>query len=413
MDELSPSLGRWLLPALLLALGALALLVEIEWAREPREAPVARADAPPPPSPGWREASAGSPFAGWKDLAASVSGALVTDGHTAHMVAASAVRPLEVPAAIPRVFAAADRFFASGDNDGAPFLIALGSEQSPVVVPVPCSVSAIAGSGDQLVVACQGLGSLALSVDAARTFQPLALPFPAPEAPSGSAVAHAVEGLAMGADGLLAIAVSQSWQTQQAGERIRWSWAQIASRPARGAFRFVSLPGVTRLAALKLDGTTITAAALESPGEGGELHPQLYRGPEGQLPSRLGGAGPACGATEEASGVQVVLLGDREAAFLCHGQVVLTVDEGRTWLAQSLPIGRVERLRGGAMRLWAQGDGKSLELALPLRLSSGAVGARLAAQVDADAGSGPLVPGAELVEPAQDAGISGQSAGTP
>lgn len=364
--------------------------------------------SPPARARAWRASAEGSPLAGFADAAFAAGGLVSTDGTRALFAPAGlAPRPLEVSVPIRRVFAGAGRLFAQGENEGAPFLVALADGEA-LVVPMPCALNALAGEGDLLLGACDQGGDLAESDDGGRTFRKIALSPPAAPAPAEAEVTTAVEAVAVDADGAVAAVVARRWESEGEGESLHWTFAQVALR-GRGerSFRFAPVPGLARALAARLSGGALAVAGIAVDAEGWleeQPGPRLraFRGPAGQAPLPAGAPGPLCALTEEAEGV---LLDSEIGAFRCGKAAVLMAGGGARWLQQE-GLGPAEALRGGEMRLALRAGRRVFELRFPLRQASGAVAER-AALAAPDAGSDPpLVPAAFIAEPARDGGAA-------
>jgi hypothetical protein len=377
----------------------------------PREAPRPAGEGPRVPKPArasaWRPSPEGSPLANFADAAFAGGALLSTDGaHAIFAPAGLAPRPLEVPVPIRRVFGAGSRLFAQGENEGAPFLIALTAAGEAIVVPMPCSLSALAGEGDYLLGACAQGGELAESDDGGRTFRRAAFTPPPAPAPAGAEVQIAVEAVAVDADGTAAAVVARHWESAGQGERLRWSFAQVALR-GRGerSFRFAPVPGLARGLAARLSGGLLTVAGAAFCAEGSLDSPapqlRLFRGAAGQSPLPVGAPGPPCPLAGEAEGV---LLESQIGAFRCGRAAVLTVDGGAQWLPQE-GLGGALALKGGEMRLALRSEQGVLELRLPLRSASGAVAERVPGEGPGPADAEPpILPAAHIAEPARDGG---------
>ncbi len=379
---------------------------------EPSAAERGQALAPKPPRADlWRPAPKDSPLAGFADAAFAGADLLATDGSRAALAAAGlAPRPIEVSVPIRRVFSAAGRLFAQGESEGAPFLIALVGKDAQVV-PMPCALSALAGDGDVLLGACAQGANLAESDDGGRTFRKLALALPAAPVSAGAEVEASVEAVAVDADGSSAAVVTRRWESEGEGERLRWSFAQGATRGrAERSFHFAPLAGLARALAARLSGGVLTVAGISLGGEGWPDEPasprlRLFRGPAGQAPQPAGEPGPACALHEEAEGV---LLDGQVGVFRCGRAVVLSAGGGARWLSQE-GLGAAAAVRGGDMRLALRTDRGVFELRLPLRATSGAVAERAPPQSSSPGqAAAPVVPAGLIAEPAPDGGAAGR-----
>lgn len=379
----------------------------------PREAPRPEGEGPRAPKPArasaWRPSPEGSPLAGFADAAFAGGALLSTDGARAIFAPAGLAprppRPIDVPVPIRRVFGAGGRLFAQGENEGAPFLVALTAAGEAIVVPMPCSLSALAGEGDYLLGACAQAGELAESDDGGRTFRRAPFSPPPAPAPAGAELKTMVEAVAVDADGTAAAVVIRRWESAGQGERLRWSFAQVALR-GRGerSFRFAPVPGLARGLAAHLSGGLLTVAGAAFCSEGSLDSPsaelRLFRGAAGQSPQPVGAPGPPCPLAGEAEGV---LLESQVGAFRCGRAAVLTVDGGARWLPQE-GLGALA-LKGGEMRLALRSEQGVLELRLPLRSASGAVAERVPSEGPGPAGAEPpILPAARIAEPARDGG---------
>lgn len=360
----------------------------------------------------WTQVGAGTSLESFSEVAFADGALLVSDGERASFEPGTApARPLEVPVPIARVFAAAGRLFAAGENEGAPFLIGLSRGESALVVPVSCPVVGLAGEGESYLAACEGGEAVATSANGARSFYRREVRLPEPPAPEGVRIRRAIDALAANEDGAMALCAVQRWSSTQGGEPLLWTWSHVGIRPAEGGdFRFAAVPGLARAVGLRLAGSQVAVAGLEVDAQGsagGDLRPRFFAGgleaplrPEGE-------PGPSCGRAADAEKAQGILLGPREAAFLCEGRVVYSFDRGESWQTDEGLEGRVTALRGGDLRLVARAGGKVWLRRFPVRAGSGAVAVR-ASGVEAPAadGPGPVVPQpAEVREPPADGGL--------
>ena len=331
--------------------------------------------APTPPEPSaWRPAPA--TWANAVDMAFSAGAALLTDGKLAvYEPGDGAARPLEVPAAIRRVFAASGALFAVGENDGAPFAIGLSPRESPMVVPMPCEVVRLAGEGEVVAGLCEDGKGVALSSDSGRSFRSVALEVPAPKGAEDAEIDRRLEAVAVSPAGAVLVALTQRWRTDGTDGALAWTLGQVALRPAgRRSLVISNVDSIARVVGAHLSGGTATLAglqvALDGPGDG-TVRTRLYRGTEGEPPVAVGSAGPSCGTTAQASAIEGVLLGSEVAFFVCGDRLVATLDGGATW-AVDRSLGPVEVLRGGDMRLLARSGERVWERRFVGRSDSGA-----------------------------------------
>jgi hypothetical protein len=362
-----------------------------------------------PTKPGlWREVPLGSSLHGFAEAAFTGSASLVSDGTRAVFDPGDGPRPIEVPVPLPRVFAAGRRLFAAGENEGAPFLIALEGDEQPQVIPVPCPVSLLAGDGERYLVACSGASGLAASRDGASSFRKIALDLPEPPA-AGAQVRRALEAVAVTADGVGAFAATQRWRSKDGAQDLLWIWAHVGVRMGDGNVRYAAVPGLARAFGLKLAGSGFVLAGLEVAADGaveGELRPRLFRGSDEAAVLPEGVPGPSCGMAADSERAQGVLLGPREAAFLCEGKVVVTLDGGASWKVEAGLPASPQLLEGGDMRLVAIVGGKAWERRFPARSATGAIAVRVAPakavpseQSHPDAGLARVQDGGERIEP--------------
>lgn len=362
------------------------------------------------PSP-WRPASAS--LARAVDAAFFGGASLSTDGRQATFDSGEgSPRPVEVPAAIPRVFAAAGRLFAVGENEGAPFAIALSPGEEPLVVPMPCPVSKLAGEAGVAAGLCADGRSLALSADSGRSFRPVPLDLPPPASAPDVEVDKRLEAVAVSPSGAVMVASAQRWQTEAPGGVLAWTWGQVTLRPAGSrTLKTSNVQALARTVGLHLAGGAATLAGLQVALGGsaeGEVRPRLYRGAEGEPPAAVGTAGPVCATTAGAKDVQGVLLGTEVAVFACGDQLVSTLDGGASWSVDS-SLGKVDVLRGGDMRLFARAGDKAFERRFVDRSETGATAVRVPGVVlvrkekDGGAEEGPVSAAYGIREPA-DAG---------
>ncbi|MGC4115438.1 MAG: hypothetical protein QM765_12710 [Myxococcales bacterium] len=383
----------------------------VEAKTSPEAGRPAEAEASP-----WRLAPAG--LAQAVDVAFYAGASLSTDGQQATFDSGEGpARPVEVPAAIPRVFAASGRLFAVGENAGAPFAIVLAPGEEAQVVPMPCTVTKLSGENGILAGLCADSG-LALSADSGKSFRPVAVELPAPPNSQDVEVAKRLEAVAVSPGGAILFASSQRWQSQTVGGALAWTWGQVTLRPAGSrALKTSNVQALARTVGLHLSGGAATLAGLQVVLGGsaeGEVRPRLYRGAEGEPPVAIGTAGPVCGTAATAADVQGVLLGTEVAAFACGDRLVSTMDGGATWSVDRT-LGRVEVLRGGDMRLFARAGEKSWERRFVDRSENGATAVRVPGAVvqrkDGGVESGPVSAAFGIREPV-DAG-SPDDAATP
>ncbi|MBI5545171.1 MAG: hypothetical protein HY901_14875 [Deltaproteobacteria bacterium] len=383
--------------------------------------PAAGSQGEPSETSAWTSAS--PMLARAVDVAFAGGSTLATDGHSATFDSGDGeVRPVAVPATIPRVFAAAGRLFAAGSNEGAPFLILLASAEDPRVVPMPCAVAELAGEGSLVAGLCEDSSGLAVSWDAGKLFHEVRLELPEPREAGDVTVDKRLEAIAVSPAGAIAVASSQRWQSEQAGGALQWTWSQVALRPSGSkAFRFANVPALVRSVGLHLGGGTLTLAglevALDGPAEG-VTRPRFFRGGEAEAPVPVGEPGPECAQAAQAPSVEGVLLSPQVAVFGCPTGMISTLDGGRSWRIERAR-GGAGRVRGGDMRLFARAGEKAWERRFINRSESGATAIRLAGggsphpagAARRDAGeSGPLAPLENIREPASDAGTDAAGA---
>ncbi|HEY3446964.1 MAG TPA: hypothetical protein VGK67_11400 [Myxococcales bacterium] len=411
--------------ALLVSTAALAVILTRPAAQAPSAArdpnpaaPRSTLDAGPSlaPESAWRPAPA--VLAKAVDVAFWAGASLSTDGKLATFDSGDgSTRPVEVPAAIPRVFSASGRLFAVGENEGAPFAIVLAPGEEPLVVPMPCSVTRLAGENGILAGLCADGSGLALSADAGKSFRPVAVDLPVPAGAQDVEVERRLEAVAVSPAGAILLASAQRWQSATPGGVLAWTWGQVTLRPAGSrALRTSNVQALAHTVGLHLSGGSATLAGLQVALGGaaeGEVRPRLYRGAEGEPPVAVGTAGPPCGTVAAAKGVQGVLLGTEVAAFACGDRLVSTMDGGATWSADAL-LGKVDVLRGGDMRLFAKAGDKAWERRFVDRSETGATAVRVPGAVlvrrDGGLAQGPMSAAFGILEPV-DAGGAAADAG--
>lgn len=338
--------------------------------------PVAKESA----SEHWKPVAASSALARFTD-AAFANGAFVsTDGRTAFLGSASgSERPLDVPAPVRQVFAAGGRLFAAGESDGAPFLIALFDGDAPLVVPLPCAISRLAGEGESFAAGCSDGEALALSRDGARTFALLPVSPPALPSNAESQAPPGFEAIAVASDGSAVFAMTRTWSTPHGEDRLAWTWTHVGVRPPGKPPRYDGLAAFARVFGLRVDAGVTTLAGLEvsiADGDAGVRRPRMLRSSDATGFEPLGDDGPACDSAPSPDGDSGVLLGPREAAYLCGGQLMLTLDGGRSHRVEPL-VGGVRAIRGGDMRIVADVGGRVLERRFIGRNSGGATAVRV------------------------------------
>jgi hypothetical protein len=345
------------------------------------------------------------------DVAFASGASLSTDGKAALYQPGdgSPPRPVEVPAAISRVFGAAGRLFAAGENEGAPFLIRMAPGEDPLVVPMPCVISRLGGEGQILAGTCVDGSGIASSTDGGKSFRPAPVDFIAPKGVGDSPVERSVEAVAVSPSGAQAIAVSQRWQTEEPGGVLSWTWGQVGLRVPGGRFRFLNVHALAHTVGLHYAGGALTLAGLEVALDGpadGQVHVRLFRAGEGEPPVPVGTAGPPCGTVATARAVEGVLLGTRVAALRCGETLVTTLDGGASWITER-GLGSVQVIRGGDMRLFARAGERAFERRFVDRAESGATAVRLPGAVlpKRDAGEAPpLAAPFGIKEPQPDGG---------
>jgi hypothetical protein len=370
---------------LLLLLGfALGSSVTVRRAGEVAPGPVARAPAPPRAMASafdhWKPVAASSALARFTDAAFANGAFVATDGRIAFLGSATgSERPLDVQAPVRQVFAAGGRLFAAGESDGAPFLIALFDGDAPLVIPLPCAIGRLAGEGEWFAAGCSGGEALALSRDGARTFALLPVSLPALPANAGSPAPPSFEAIAVGSDGSVVFAMTRTWSTPHGEDRLAWTWTHVGVRPPGKPLRYDNLDAFVRVFGLRMDAGVTTLAGLAvsiADGEAGVRRPRMLRSRDSSGFVPMGDDGPACEAAPSLEGDAAVLLGPREAAYLCGGQVVLTLDGGRSHRTEPL-VGQVRAIRGGDMRIVADVGGRVLERRFIGRDSGGATAVRV------------------------------------
>ncbi len=305
-------------------------------------------------------------------------------------------RAIEAPMALTRLFEADGRLFAAGKHEGRPLLIALpdpnkAPEEGAQVSLLPCMPSALAGRGQLYLIGCEGEGEgaprLALSRDGGKRFVLIEMRRPALQGVPASARVR-VEGVSVGADGALAVALALCWREPgQAGEQgeegpaAQLEWCLAVAGVGSGArLSYEPLPGLSSIAALLPAGAGFLALGWEGDGRLG-----LWRLREEGV-GREGDRSPPCDAPGSA-----YLLGAREVAALCGGELLLSLDGGLVWSRHAAP-GRITRLFGGSLRLVALTEQGPFEGRFLGRSVSGAV----SRQLPAGAPSAPTTPPAIL-----------------
>lgn len=407
-----------LIAGLVLVCVTIVLVVALLRPRSDLPAPASRAapslDAGPgaaaEESPAWKPAKAS--LAKAADVAFAAGASLSTDGKSALLDTGDGVaRPVEVPAAITRVFGAAGNLFAAGENEGAPFLILMAPGEDPLVVPLPCAIDRLAGEGSVIAGLCADGSGLALSADGGRTFRPVPLELPAPRDARDTEIEKSLEAVSVSPSGAVAVAASQRWQSDAPGGALAWTWGQVALRgPGPGKpFRLANVQALVRTVGVQALGGAIVVAGLEvalDASGAGEVRPRLFRGAEGEPPLAVGTPGPACGDSLSARSVDGVLLGSQVAVFRCKEGLASTVDGGATWRLERL--GSVDLLRGGDMRLFARAGERAWERLFVNRSETGATAVRIGAatlprRTDGGAEAGPITAAYGIREP-EDAG---------
>lgn len=361
----------------------------------------------------WRALTADAPLASAKEVAFAQDAALWTDGEAAvYQAPDGETYPLEIAAEVGRVYEAGGKLYALAENEDAPFLIAIdpaSPKVEPVVLTLPCPFERLAGDGKVLAGVCAGSEAVAVSDNGGRSFRRHALRPPTPEGVDPNATRVAVEALAVSPDGKLAIAVVQRWWQLGRTEPLLWTWANVGIGSGR-SFSWSSLPGVASVPAIVAGHGAYLLVALEVDAEGGaegELMPRTWRGGE-QGFSPAGVAGESCTAVEHAEEIRAVALSEREIAVLCAGELIGTLDGGRSWERETGLDGSLTSLAGGDMRLLVRGEKGSWERKFVLRSAQGATAVRLPKAPDEAKNAVlekiPLAPLPKLGESAPDAG---------
>jgi len=324
----------------------------------------------------WDAAPSAHALARFRDAAFAAGGTLSTDGeHAVFEPGDGASRPLDVPVPIPRVLAAGGRLFASGTNEGAPFLIALARDEEPRVVPMPCSVRALAAAGKLVVGSCDEGNLLALSVDGAVLFRGVPLELPAPLLPDGVAAERAIEAVGVDVRGNVGFVVLQRWRDAKAS--LQWSWAHAGVRTGPDV-RMAVVPGLARAFGIHVSDGTATVVGLEivEGEEGPELRPRFWMGSLGAPLLPVGTAGPRCGEPLEAAEAQGLLLGPGHAGVLCEGRIVSSLDTGTSWRPEPEITGAT-LLEGGDMKLLVRAGDRVFLRSFALRSEQGATAVRV------------------------------------
>lgn len=374
-----PVLGFAVLSWLLIA-GIIAFMrVQLQPEEEPVEPSIE--EKPTPKVPGWKEVSAESPLARATDVAFAAGSYLALSQNKPFYDSGNGVaRPTKMAATVSKVLGASDWLFAQGENDGFPFFVRFATTEAPKMIPMPCVATRIAGDHDSIVAACEDSDLISLSDDGGKTFLPFPVGLPRPQVAGQVEIQKEIEAVAIDScNKTVAIATSQRWLASHGSNSLLWTWGQVAVKSPGQNFRFSNVDNLVRSVGLTLSGGAVTLAGLEVSFEGlaeGELRTRIFRGPEGEPPVRVGEPGPRCGVAQDASSVEGVLLGTQIAAFLCQGDLVLTMDGGTSWKTVA-DLSPLKHIRGGDMRLWLQGDNGTWERRFINRSETGATAVRI------------------------------------
>ncbi len=373
-----PVLGFAVLSWLLIA-GIIAFMrVQLQ----PEEEPVVPSVEIEPKTevPGWKEIDPESPLARATDVAFVAGSYLaISQGKIFYDSGNAVVRPIEVAATVSKVLGASDWLFAQGENEGFPVFVRFSVTEAPKIVPMPCVATRMAGYRESMVAACEDSDLISLSDDAGKTFLLFPVGLPRPRSAEQAEIQKEIEAVAIDSCKTVAIATSQRWLASHGSNSLLWTWGQVAVKSPGQNFRFSNVDNLVRSVGLTLSGGAITLAGLEVSFEGlaeGELRTRIFRGPEGEPPVGVGEPGPRCGTAQDARSVEGVLLGTQVAAFLCQGDLVLTMDGGASWktIADLSPL---KHIRGGDMRLWLKGDKGAWERRFINRSETGATAVRV------------------------------------